>query len=75
MQEGAGEVEGRGQAVAAQDGEVSSQFEKEELLIEFDAITDAQPCVEIEQVHAAPQQDVLAIVDFLGSLPSPAGTE
>ena len=64
----------RGQAAAAQDGEPAAGLEKVEFAIELDAVAHAQALVEIEQVDAAAQQDVLAVIDGLGDLVRDAGT-
>src|SRR4051812_3251313 len=66
LQERAGEMKRRGEAAPVEDRHASSGLDKVELAIELDAVADAQPVVEIEQVDAAAQQDVLAVVNDLG---------
>ena len=72
-QKRAGEMEGRGQPAAAQNGDAAAGLEEIELAIELDAVAHAQPLVEIQQVDAAAQQDVLAVVDGLGFLAGRGG--
>lgn len=59
----AGEVQRRRQPSAAQHRRAPARLQKVELTMEADAVSDAQPRIEIEQVDATPQQDVLAVVD------------
>ena len=73
-QESAGEMEGRGQAAALEHGDPAARFNEVELAKEADALADAQPLVEIQQVYAAAQQHVLAVVDGFGYIFAPAGT-
>jgi hypothetical protein len=55
-------------AVRAQHRDPPAGLDEVELAIEADAVADAQPLVEIQQVDAAAQQHVLAVVDGLGDL-------
>ena len=59
-------MERRRQPAAAQDRGAAARLQEVELAMEADAVADAQPRIKIEQVDAAPQQDVLAVVDGLG---------
>ena len=71
-QERLGEVQRRGQASAAKYGDAAARLDEIELAMELNALAYAQPLVEIQQIHAAPQQHVLAVIDGLGDL-FPAG--
>ncbi len=63
-----GEVQRRGQPPGREHRRPAAGFDEVELLVELDAIGDAQPPVEIQQVDAAAQQHVLAVVDDLGAV-------
>src|SRR6185369_5764390 len=65
-EEGAGEMQGRGQGAAAQTGEAAAGFDEMEVAGEAYAGGYAEAGVEIEQVHAATQEHMLAVVDDLG---------
>ena len=67
-QERPGEVERGGQPSALQHRDPPARFDEIELAIEGDAFADPEPLVEIQQIDAAAQQHVLAIVDGLGDL-------
>jgi hypothetical protein len=41
----------------------AARFDEIEFFVEVNGVEDAQPGVEVEQIHAALEQDVLAIVD------------
>lgn len=55
----------RWQQTRAQDASLSSRLDERKFAVEGDLALDAQPPVKIEQIDAASQQDVLAIVDRL----------
>ena len=67
-QERSGEMQRSGQRAAAQRGNAAAGLDEVKLAIEADAVPHAQPPVEIQQVDAAAQQHVLAVVDQLGSV-------
>src|SRR6185369_5236642 len=67
-EESAGEVEGGGQASALEYRDAAAGFDEIEFAVETYALADAEPLVEIQQVGAAAQEDVLAVVDGLGDL-------
>src|SRR5579883_2485896 len=56
----------RRQTPTAQDRKAPAGFEKIELAIEADAVAHAESGVKIQQVGAAAQQDVLAVIDDFG---------
>jgi len=56
---------GSGQHSTLEDGSASARFDEVELAMEADFILDAEPPVEIQQVDATVQQNVLAVVDHL----------
>ena len=64
--EGSEEVRRCGEDSAFEDGGASTGFDEEEFPVETDFVADAEPLVEIEEIDAAAQQDVLAVVDHLG---------
>ena len=66
LEERSEEMRGRGEDSAFEDGGASAGFDEEEFAVETDFVVDAEPPVEIEQIDAAAQQDVLAVVDHLG---------
>ena len=66
--ERAGEMQRRRQRAAAQRGDASARLHEIELAVPADFVGHAQPLVEIEQIDAAAQQHVLAVVDHLGIL-------
>ncbi len=70
-QERSSEMRGGREDAALHDRLAPTGFEEDELLIESDLVADAESLVEVEQVNAAAQQDVLAVVDQLtvGHLP------
>ncbi len=72
-QKRSGEVERRRQPAAAQDGEAASGLQKVDLLMEADQVADPQALVEIQEVDAAAQQQVLAVIDGLGGVLVRAG--
>ena len=59
---------GAGRRPRLQHGDAAAGFDEVELAIEADALADAEPLVEIQQIDAAAQQHVLAVVDGLGDL-------
>ena len=64
------EMRGRGKHAALEDGSAPAGFDEEELAMKADFVLHAQPPVEIEQIDAAAQQHVLAVVDhFTRPLP------
>ena len=46
-------------------GHAAAWLDEIELFVEMNAVLDAQALVEIEQIYAAAQEDVLAVVDGL----------
>ena len=66
-QEGFGEVQRRGQASALQHGDPAARLDEIKLAIEAYAFPYPQPLVEIEQIDAAAQKHVLAVIDGLGN--------
>ncbi len=68
------EMERRRQAAAPQHGKLAARLDEVELAKELDAVADAEALVEIEQVYAAAQENVLAIIDDLGWLVASGGS-
>src|SRR5271157_93385 len=66
-------MKGRGQPAAAQDREAASGLQKVDLAMEADAVADAQALVEIQEVDAAAQHQVLAVIDGLRGILVGAG--
>src|ERR1019366_2325011 len=54
---------GRREYPAIQPGDASAGLDEVESPVEMDALVDAQPPVEVQQVHATAHQNVLAIID------------
>ena len=66
-------MKGGGEAAAAQHGEAASGFQEVKLAVKVDAVADVQTGIEIQQVAATAEQDVLAIVDRFGFLAARGG--
>src|SRR5262249_28762947 len=60
------EVKGRPPIAAPQNGYTSARFQEVKLAVKLDAVAHSQAIVEVEQVHAAAEQNVLTVVDGLG---------
>ena len=65
-QEGTRQMQRRWQVATPRRGDASAGLKKIVLAVKANVLIDAQPPVKIEQVHAAAQQHVLAIVDHIG---------
>ncbi len=65
-QERSCKVRGRRQHATAEHTAASARFDERELTRERNILLDAQAAIKIEQVDAAAQQDMLAVVDELG---------
>jgi hypothetical protein len=59
-------VEGGGEEAAAEEGHAAAGFEEGDLGEEADFVFDAEAAIEIEEVDAAAEKDVLAVVDNFG---------
>ncbi len=57
------EMKRGGEMTGAQRGHPAAGLDEVEICVEFDVIFNAEPPVKVQQVDAAPQQDVLAVVD------------
>ncbi len=55
-----------GKHAALEDGSAAAGFDEMEFAMEADFVFDAETAIEVEQIDAAAQQDVLAVVDHLG---------
>ncbi len=66
IQKASREVQWRRQPSGLQNRSSAAGFDKEKLLVKLDPIRHAQAAVEIHQIDAAAQQDVLAVVDDFG---------
>src|ERR1700752_5091106 len=56
-------MKGGGKAAAPQYGDASTGFEKIVFAIELNAVPYAEPLVKIQEIDAAAQENVLAVVD------------
>ena len=63
----------RWQSPTAQNGDAAAGLDEIELAVKLDAVPHAQAYVKIQQVDAAAQQHVLAIVDGLGDFLAASG--
>jgi hypothetical protein len=60
----------RREDAAPQNRQAAARLNEEVLPLETNPIPDAQPAVEVQKVDAAPQQNMLAVVDdFAGLVP------
>ena len=61
-----GEVEWGGEEAAFEDGDPASRLHEGDFGEEVDFVLDSEAAVEVEQVDAAAQEDVLAVIDDFG---------
>ena len=50
-----------------EDAAASARLDEDELLVELNLVLDAETLIEVEEIDAAAQQDVLAVVDGLAA--------
>jgi hypothetical protein len=68
-EKGLGEMSRPRQEPCAESGSTAATLNPVELAVELERMGDTQPAVEVEEIYAAPQQDVLAVVDdFVGAV-------
>src|SRR5438094_10357280 len=67
-EERSGEVHGSRQHSGTQHATPATRLDKHKFPMEGDFVRDTQTLIEIEQVDATAQQNVLAVVDCLGTL-------
>src|SRR5262244_312489 len=66
-------MQGRRQPATPKDAELAARLDKVELAVEANPLPHPEPLVKIQQVDAAAQQHVLAIVDRLAAVRVTAG--
>src|ERR1019366_6784278 len=66
--EGFREMQRRREDAGFQNGRAAARFDEEEFAMEPDKIAHLQTAVEIEEIDAAPKENVLAIIDGFSGL-------